>query len=191
MVTNAGTVIWPASASYLYLGAPFYNLAGALFNGQNDGYGILDDGGGVFNNAGIYEQSIASGTSPISVPFTNTGTLEVQTGTVALNVAGSSGGSFTVASGATLVFNSGYTLSGGGHITGSGSIQINNNFLLNGAIQTGSLSLQAGTFTNNGTLGALSISNLVVNDETLAGTNAWVVKGTWSLEQHLRPPAAS
>ena len=85
MVTNAGTVIWPASASYLYLGAPFYNLAGALFHGQNDGYGILDDGGGVFNNAGINEQSVASGTSSINVPFTNTGTLEVQTGTVSLN----------------------------------------------------------------------------------------------------------
>ena len=61
------TVIWPASASYLYLGAPFYNLAGALFNGQNSDFGIENDsgGGGVFNNAGIYEQSVTSGTTPI------------------------------------------------------------------------------------------------------------------------------
>ncbi|MGA3182741.1 MAG: hypothetical protein ABSF38_20650, partial [Verrucomicrobiota bacterium] len=35
VVTNAGTVIWPSDAYYLFLGAPFYNLAGALFNGQN------------------------------------------------------------------------------------------------------------------------------------------------------------
>jgi hypothetical protein len=180
VVTNAGTVIWPSDAYYLFLGAPFYNLAGALFNGQNGDYGIENDGSGVFNNAGIFEQSVTSGTCPINVPFTNTGTLEVQSGTVSLNVAGSSGGSFTVAGGATLVFNSGYTLTGGGQVTGSGSVQINGNFLLNGAINAGSLSLQYGMFTNNGTLGALSISNLVVNDETLAGTTAWVVTGTWS-----------
>ena len=87
VVTNAGTVTMPASRTPIRTN--FYNLSGALFNVQLD-YGI--NGGGVFNNAGVFRKSVTTGTSGISVPFNNSGTLDVASGTVELAGGGTLGG---------------------------------------------------------------------------------------------------
>jgi choice-of-anchor C domain-containing protein len=89
-LTNAGTVTWTGTGSLsvvnnhgAYVGA-IWNLPGALFEIETDenincyyctGYEF-------FNNQGIVEKSASSNTTTISILFTNSGTLNVQSGLV-------------------------------------------------------------------------------------------------------------
>jgi filamentous hemagglutinin family protein len=74
-----------------------------------------------FNNAGTYTKSLA-GTTTIdrSAAFNNTGTVNVNAGTLRIAGGGVSTGAFTVP--ATLDFGSGYTVNEGSSITGSGAV---------------------------------------------------------------------
>jgi len=84
-----------------------YNLSGALFSLQNDQAINLAYGYEYFNNAGTVRKSVATGTTTFNVVFNNSGTLDVQSGTVSLNGGGALGGGATVAAGAGLVFGAG------------------------------------------------------------------------------------
>ena len=91
VLTNAGTVNWGGTASlrvYNYSPAGYtggiVNLAGAVFNVLNDQAINNYEGGEYFNNYGLFEKSPTTGTTTIGVIFNNTGTVNVQSGTVSL-----------------------------------------------------------------------------------------------------------
>ncbi len=134
VLENAGTFDVTGGAVF-YLGK---NPAGAAGSGtiENDAGGTFDFqtasavynvyGANAFVNAGTLEQTVTTGTTDIEVPFTNTGTVSVQSGTLEFDGGGSSsGGTFRVASGATLDFGGGtrFTLSGDA-FSGAGTVQL-------------------------------------------------------------------
>ena len=99
-LTNAGTIQWTGSGR-LFLNnngtntsGSIYNLAAGLFDIQNDqilccytvALNNLDCGGfELFDNAGTVRKSAGTGTSDFYIPFTNTGTVDVQSGSLSFN----------------------------------------------------------------------------------------------------------
>jgi hypothetical protein len=95
-LTNAGTVNWMGGGT-LQIGSTGYagdytgwivNQAGAVFNVQNDQTMVngsyFSAAYSYFNNAGLFRKSPTTGTTTIALAFTNTGTVDVESGTVAM-----------------------------------------------------------------------------------------------------------
>ena len=169
MLTNAGTVNWGGTGNLIvYNGAFGYtggivNLAGAVFNVQNDQtIQVTDYNGAVayFNNAGLFQKGPTTGTTTINVAFNNTGTVDVQSGTVNLNGNGAGNGQFIAEAGATLTVSGGYSANSGAAFLGAGTN------LLTG-----------GTFTANG---SITSSNLVLAGATTAGGSSFSGLLTWT-----------
>src|SRR2546430_16894680 len=83
-------------------------------------------GGQAFNNAGTFRKTTATNTTTIqSNGFTNTGTLDVQSGTVNLTSGGTSTAIFNAGAAGRMLFNgTAYTLAGAATLTGPGSFEI-------------------------------------------------------------------
>ncbi len=85
---NAGAGTWTGTGNIrMEAGATFDNLAGSTFDAGNDA--IFVSGSGAASaviNAGTFRKSAGTGTTRIdsSITFTNTGTVEVRTGTLSL-----------------------------------------------------------------------------------------------------------
>ena len=77
---NNGTCTYDGSNFGLYLSS-FNNQAGATFNLPTDGT-IGTIAGGTFNNSGTFNRTTTSGTATIQVVFNNSGTVNVQSGTL-------------------------------------------------------------------------------------------------------------
>src|ERR1039458_768580 len=97
---NGGTINWSDTGNltlYNNGGSPYNgsinNLAGGLFNIQNDQSLSLGSGSEYFNNAGTVRKSAGTGTTTVGVSFTNTGTVDAPQGTLNFNAG------FTPASG--------------------------------------------------------------------------------------------
>src|SRR5262249_6700722 len=89
---------------FISTGAGFNNLAGATFDAQADATIASAGGKATFNNTGGLKKSAGTGTTTFSsVPFNNTGTVEVTSGALSVG-GGTSSGPFN-ASGNGLVFN--------------------------------------------------------------------------------------
>ena len=171
---NSGTIVQSGAGSVV-LGefsevAQLDNEAGATYDFTNDGsLQNSNDPGGV-NNAGIIEKTAGGGTSAITTEFSNSGVIDVDTGTISLAGLGgtSTGGSFTVAQYATLdltggtnynVFTGTYKSLGSGSIVlASGQINIGTGGATfdfpAGMFQWtgGDINLAGNTLTNDGTL---------------------------------------
>jgi hypothetical protein len=119
--------------------------------------------GGTINNAGTLLKSSGTGTATIgvSLAFNNTGSVDVQSGTLALNGGGTSTGSFD-STGATLAFGGTHNLSAAGAITGG-------NVTFNGATvnHAGSYSVTGTTTATGGTAnltgGPATLGNVVIS----------------------------
>jgi hypothetical protein len=163
VLENKGTLNWIGGGFALGPvtgGGTIKNDAGANFNVQTDGAITSGLGTNAFTNAGALTKSVTGGVSTIGAPFTNTGTVNVQTGTLVLNGSGTFGGS---ASGAgTLVFGGGTTALGSGvnltvaNLALSGGATVNQGGSLSyaGALSEGTgttLGVGAPTLTLNGT----------------------------------------
>ena len=103
------------------------NQAGAVFTFAISGFGSgTNDPTNVFNNFGTLRKT-DNGTTQFSAVLNNSGTFELQAGTLSLNTGGGvSSGTMNVASGATLNFQSNYTLSTGAALNGAGTYQLVN-----------------------------------------------------------------
>src|SRR6516162_5886831 len=132
-LTAEGTTTW--TSGNIYFGSPFagtiggtntlVNAAGATFDDQNTANSniIQQAGSGVFDNAGLFDKTAASGasTTTIGTAFNNSGILEVDAGTVDLIGGGTSTGSFTGAG--TVEFGAGTTnLATGSSVTAASAI---------------------------------------------------------------------
>ncbi len=166
------------------------NIAGALFDAQGNnlisatGFADVNSvvGFPAFNNAGTLRKSASGGVTNISVALNNTGTVEVQTGTLNLSGGGTSSGDFTGAPGATLQFGGGThnldanadittanTTFSGGTVNHAGVYNTSGTTTVTG----GTANLTGGTLTSLGTV--LTITNGTLN---LSGSPASV--GTYT-----------
>jgi len=110
-INNAGTVTWTGNSEISSgFNATFNNLGGGKFDIKNDPF-LSDNFGSayrtypIFNNAGSLIKSGGSGKALWVTFFTNTGTVEVRSGTLSLYpFGGTSSGSFTGLAGTTLEF---------------------------------------------------------------------------------------
>ena len=177
-LTNAGAVYWsgstisPANNGSTYTGA-IYNQPGGLFILQSDqslssaGYGFE-----AFNNAGIVRKTAGLGSSLFNLPFTSTGTVDAQSGTIRFGSGGSVGGTYNTAAGAVVEFGGGsFVQTGTPSVTGAGVCRLNGanltlqDRIANFVLAAGNVALTP-TFQTNG-----PIYNLQLDGAYLTGTN--------------------
>ncbi len=193
VMTNAGTIRLTsgtfrciALSSYgggygLLVNAPGGLLdfqADVLLDRYNDGTGV---GAPALINQGTVRKSAGGGTSSINTPCYNSGTLDVQSGTVAVNGGGSGSGVFQAEAGATLAYVADYEVDG--TMTGPGTNLLSGGVLaLKGSIAgqfvwvSGRLGTDSsGTVAANGVLVAAGNGNL---DFSGVMTNAGTIRLT-------------
>jgi hypothetical protein len=128
-ILNQGTFSWQQGGALRSgNGGAFINAAGAKFIDASSGtvqdYLITNgfSGSFSFSNAGTYIKSTVNSTTRIEVPFTNSGNLLIDGGTLRFTSSFTqSGGNIRLASGTTAIFDNGVSLNGGSLI-GNGSI---------------------------------------------------------------------
>jgi len=169
ILTNAGTIQLPAGGGNLYLNGScnpgaigeLVNLPGALVDMQGDNVINYGCGSELVINQGVVRKSGGTGTTTIQPQFNNSGTLDIQTGTVTLN-KGQGGGVFLPEAGATLIFSTTYEVDS--NLTGAGTNLLN-----------------SGTFTLNGNING---SNVVLNGANLLASNTVINSAlTWNSGQ--------
>jgi hypothetical protein len=205
-ITNTATATWTDTGNFvLGGGATFINQAGATFDIQNNA--VLGYGAGTaprFNNAGTFRKSAGTGTTTLggSVVFTNTGTVEVRTGTLFLQGVFTNFADRTLTNGTYVVsgilkFASAELATNAATIVldGPNSQIVNHvdgnalaNFALNAA--GGRFTIQSGrsfttaaavTFTNDGTLGVGAGSTFTVAGNFTNFANRALTGGTYEV----------
>jgi hypothetical protein len=166
---NAALAAWRGGALTSLYDATWNNLAGATFEVRTDLLFDMPYSGARFNNAGTFRKLASTGTTRMVLPFYNSGAVEVQTGTLSLardGVVGS--GSFSVAAGAVLDFNSNSitTLTPGSSVMGAGDVRFSSGtvFVMGSYSITGNTNVVGGTAQ---VAGPVSTGTLAVNDGTL------------------------
>ena len=197
ILTNAGTIQLPNGGGDLNLygscqaaGAvgELVNLPGALVDVQGDNSIGIACGSELVINQGVLRKSGGSGTTYIRPTFNNSGTLDVQTGTVSLST-GQGSGVFLPEAGATLIFPQPYEVDN--NLTGAGTILLNggmftlngningSNVVMNGAsLLAGNTVINSGLTWNNGVISAGSVLTVATNGLlALTGGNAHTLYG--------------
>jgi autotransporter-associated beta strand protein len=123
---NSGDATWSASTALtLSGGAVLSNAASGTFDCASDGTIQNGPGTNLLANAGLLRKINSTGITTFFVPLDNSGTVQVQTGTLNLAGGGSSSGNYQISSGALLTFNSTIVaILPGGLITGAGDFQV-------------------------------------------------------------------
>ncbi len=145
-LNNNGTMTWTAGTFYLNNSAVLNNQSGSLFDLTSDNTLSWSAGtAGTINNSGTFRKSAGTGTSSIDDPFNNTGTVEVQTGTVVMSSGGTSTGVFDVSSGALLNYTGGsHTFNAGVTLPGAGPVRVGGATLtVNSGLSTSSMNWSA------------------------------------------------
>jgi hypothetical protein len=166
VLNNSGTATWTGTAngtggdrSTMLDGAVFNNTGtfidqslASSYLGLGDTPGSGGPGSGVFDNAGSYIKQNAT-TTIFMVPFNNTGTVDVQAGTLDLHVGATNSGGVIIESGATLGAGTGccipYTQTAGTTFLNGGTIN-SGPFLINGGSLSGSGTINASGLVTNG-----------------------------------------
>jgi RHS repeat-associated protein len=140
-LANAGIATWSAGSPNDGIrainGATINNLSGATFTMLNDGFFAEEFTTGaepVFNNFGTFIKAGGTGVTGFQLfALNNSGTIQVQSGTLALSYDGDSTGSFRVSAGASLEFGFGsasgsntQTLEPPSRIGGAGTVVFEN-----------------------------------------------------------------
>ncbi len=106
-LTNSGAATWAGGGSFSQLdGATFANQAGASLDVNNGLTWYSNDGTGTIANAGTLLESASGHTTTLNAALDNTGSVQVEQGTLSLQGGGIVGGSYLVLAGATLTFGS-------------------------------------------------------------------------------------
>ncbi len=191
-LNNSGTATWGTTSGYnfyLAYAAVVNNKSGATWNYTND-YPTLNTstGGGTFNNAGTFEKTAGTAITTVYAAFTNTGKVLGDSGTVTFaSLAGTSTGSWSAASGDTLVLDGGTPApSLSGNIKGAGTVSFNARTvdIIAGATftGTGTLAIAGGTVVfETGSAVTISEAVTLAGSGILAGTDAVTINGllTW------------
>jgi hypothetical protein len=153
-------------------GAVLSNLASATFDCAGDG--TIENGPGTnrFDNAGLLRKTGGTNTTRINVPFNNSGTVEVQSGTLVVNNGGTNTGTYVVPANATLTFSGSgtHTFADSSVITGAGNLNVDapgGTVNLGGLVNvTGSHTFSAGTVNLTGNYN-YDGNDLVINSGTV------------------------
>jgi hypothetical protein len=183
-LTNSGTINWSGSGT-LYVNnnntsssGLIYNRAGAVFNASND-QTVATGGLGFefFRNDGIVRKWAGLGATVFSLPFTNFGTIDAESGTIRFTSGGSLAGIYNTAAGAIIEFNGGSFIENGAvSITGVGICRLSGgsvtlaNQIANFQLIGGNVALTP-NFETDGT-----IHSLQLDGAQLVGSN--IVTGT-------------
>ena len=169
-LNNAGTATLTGIGIFMGNGVTLDNQAGALFDDQIDALiSTHGSGSATFLNEGVFQKDTSSGTTTIidTVAFDNTGEVDVLTGTLDIEGAGSNSTAIDIASGAVLQLDSaaGFTLESTSDISGAGSVMVNSGTLNLGGniVVSGGLTIQSGATV----VGSASITASVSNNGTL------------------------
>ena len=182
-LNNSGTINWSGGNNLsIYDSGVINNLAGGLFLATNDQiiYFHCCAPGQAFNNAGTFRKTTATSTTTIQANgFTNSGTVDVQSGTVNLTSGGTSTAIFNAGAAGRLLFNgAAYTLSGAATLTGAGNFEINGGQLnvTGSAIAVNHLTMNGGTLNVTGAISTTPAG--VVDwsaDSTLTGAGSMTI----------------
>ncbi|MBI5802249.1 MAG: PD40 domain-containing protein [Verrucomicrobia bacterium] len=179
---NYGTVTWTTGRITGDSTPVLNNYAGALFDTQSDAtlFDSNDSTVKTFNNSGTVRKSAGTGTSIWQGLFNNGGTLNVQTGTLALAGGGESSGAFTNALGATVDFTGGtQVLTNGASFSGAGLSRINGgtlNVSTNATVAfTGNFELALGTLGGAGTFSIPAGSQMAWTGGVMAGSGTTTI----------------
>jgi len=136
-LNNTGTATMGTPyPTFLAFGAVLNNSGTWNITADADSVNIAG-GAGTFNNSGLFEKTTTTGTSTVTPVFINTGSVQVNTGTLNFSAVGNSSAPWSVATGATLGLSAGSgTAALSGNITGAG---------------TGAANFNGGTITLTGT----------------------------------------
>src|SRR5262245_38306672 len=177
-VINNGTTVWSAGRVGVLNGTFINNNAFSAESDDNfDNFG----GSNAFNNTGTFTKSPGAGTTAFNIPFNNSGTVNVNSGTLVLNAGGGGTGSFVLAPGKTLRFAGGTHELTAGAVMGAGVVQFSG-----GTVNLGATYDIGGSTTVNG--GAVSFTGMVndlgnpltLNSGTLSGSSALTVNGAFN-----------
>ncbi|MDT7836071.1 beta strand repeat-containing protein [Aquabacterium sp. OR-4] len=172
--TNTGTLTL-AGDDYLFFGysqgtgGSLTNAAGGsvvLATSAASAMRVYTGASNVFSNAGSLRQT-ATGAHAIDLnTFTNTGTVEVQAGTLELSANGTDSGLYRIDAGATLAVTGGTRqFASGIGVSGSGTLQV------------------AGGTLNLGNGSAITLANLQLSGGELTGSGDLIVSGAFSVDR--------
>ena len=187
---NNGTATWTGGSTFIFSGGGTFNNNGT-FDAQTDSVMAANGGGSpVFNNAGTFRKSAGLGTTTVGLPFNNTGSVDLQSGTTTfngfgLNPAVTGSGPWAVAGPAVLQFGgSTSTLSAGATVSGAGTVFVSQGtVILADAYTVAHTVLQGGTTTFNAPTSTTTLDLGVGNfGGSLGGSGDVTVSGllTWS-----------
>jgi fibronectin-binding autotransporter adhesin len=180
-IVNNGTVNWTGGALQSGAGGSFTNngmfndAASAVIN-THGFYG----GPFSFTNTGTYNKT-APGTTTVEIPFTNSGTMNVQAGTLRLAGGGSfsAAGALSVAAGATLAFASDYTIPDASRLSGGGTFLFTQMLNLSGNVNLPGFQMTAGKLAGSQTFNNAVIWNGA--DLSTGGTTTIGATGTLTM----------
>jgi hypothetical protein len=186
-LSNSGSLVWDGLADIrLRNGAVLENRAGATFDIQTDGQiDFMAPGGGTFTNAGTVTKSMLSGNTIIDVEVNNSGTININSGSIELKRNTTTTGDIHLASGAMLMLNGDSHNFDGANVSGSGKLELTGSGMVNvtGAGLTidtlATFEMINGMYNNNAPTALNGLFNW--NTGTLKGTSPFTVNGTMEL----------
>jgi RHS repeat-associated protein len=186
VLNNGGTAMWSGGLVRLLNTSVINNLG--TWDGTIDGSIIGSLTAGTFVNSGTFVKSAGSGTTNVDIPFTNSGIVDVQSGTVGFTGGGGSTGGFRNSAptaalqfgGGTFNVNTGTTFEGPGSlmVTG-GTLNINNTIAVP---SPGEVLVSGGTVNVNAAIASPPATTFTMTGGTLGGTSALTIDGdcNWS-----------
>ncbi len=186
VILNSGTFNWTDGGSLRSgNGGSFVNAPGAKFidttSGRSADYLITNGFGGTsyFFNAGTYIKSTTGSTTRIELPFYNSGTVQVDGGTLHFTSSFTqAGGTINAGAGTTTIFDNGLaltdgTLIGAGTVTGNVTVGIDGSSHSTGKLGSSAISLSSvatlspgnpfGQMTIQGNLTLLQTSQFLID----------------------------
>jgi hypothetical protein len=175
-LVNNGAANWTSGQIPMTSGT-FQNNGSFIANSASTLSSFGFGGTNVFNNAGSFTKQGVGTTqffnNVTGVPFNNSGTVDVQAGTLAFSSGGTQAGDFSGLTGATLQFGGDHTFALGSDITGGLNVQFASGTITdNGLINTTSaVTFQGGNAAINGGITASSLHITVVGVPVTATLN--------------------
>ena len=158
---------WSGSGNWnIFTGSTFVN-AGS-FTVQNDrSINNYLGGAGTIDNTGTWTKTSDLGhATTVNVPFNNTGTVEVASGVLSMNYAGTNTGLISIDGGSFTIANSTYALADGTVIVGTSPLTLaGGTAAVTGSITVPSFLQTGGTLAGSG--------SLVISDPVNGGAFAW------------------
>ena len=179
VLTNYGQVTWTNTgglALYSYGGGGrVYNQSGAVFELWDDVSLYQSGSEAMFINAGVLRKRAGAGTAYLYCPFQNSGTVEVQSGTLELGGKGTLGGAFLAGVSGLIRLSGEYATVAGLSFGGAGT-----NRMVGGSLTlaepVANLKLTGGTVRLGANFATNTTAYLELTGANLAGTNT--VAGT-------------